>query len=221
MADPAAPTPAPVVEKPQPAVEPATASPAPSEAPVAQETKQPEMFPKDKAKALAAKEQGNKLFVAKDYFKAMDSYSEALLLAPDDAKDDKAMMYSNRAACHLMLEQWEDVVADTSKAIELKTAYNNALQRRGQAYEKLDKPVEAFEDYKEILKTDPTHEKANQGVARLKDRVAAMQEKQKAEMLGKLKELGNGLLGKFGMSLDNFKAIQDPKTGSYNISFQR
>ena len=25
-------------------------------------------------------------------------------------------------------------------------------------------------------------------------------------MLGKLKELGNGILGKFGMSLDNFKA---------------
>ena len=41
------------------------------------------------------------------------------------------------------------------------------------------------------------------------------------EMLGKLKELGNSLLGKFGMSLDNFKAVKDPATGSYSISFQR
>ena len=40
-------------------------------------------------------------------------------------------------------------------------------------------------------------------------------------MLGKLKELGNGILGKFGMSLDNFKAEKDPATGSYNISFQQ
>ena len=39
--------------------------------------------------------------------------------------------------------------------------------------------------------------------------------------IGKLKDLGNGLLGKFGMSLDNFNAVKDPNTGSYNISFQQ
>lgn len=38
---------------------------------------------------------------------------------------------------------------------------------------------------------------------------------------GKLKELGNTVLGKFGMSLDNFKADKDPATGSYSISFQQ
>lgn len=31
---------------------------------------------------------------------------------------------------------------------------------------------------------------------------------------GKLKELGNGILGKFGLSLDNFKAKKDPTTVS-------
>jgi hypothetical protein len=36
---------------------------------------------------------------------------------------------------------------------------------------------------------------------------------------GKLKDLGNSLLGKFGMSLDNFKAEQDPATGGYSIKF--
>ena len=40
-------------------------------------------------------------------------------------------------------------------------------------------------------------------------------------MLGKLKELGNTILGKFGLSIDNFKAVQDPATGSYSISFQK
>ena len=40
-------------------------------------------------------------------------------------------------------------------------------------------------------------------------------------MLGKLKDLGNSLLGKRGLSLDNFKAVQDPATGSYSIAFQQ
>ena len=38
---------------------------------------------------------------------------------------------------------------------------------------------------------------------------------------GKLKDLGNTVLGKFGMSLDNFKAQKDPTTGSYSINFQQ
>jgi len=29
------------------------------------------------------------------------------------------------------------------------------------------------------------------------------------------------VLGKFGMSLDNFKAQKDPTTGSYSINFQQ
>lgn len=41
------------------------------------------------------------------------------------------------------------------------------------------------------------------------------------DMLGKLKDLGNKVLGNFGLSLDNFKAVKDPNTGSYSISFQQ
>lgn len=40
-------------------------------------------------------------------------------------------------------------------------------------------------------------------------------------LAGKLKELGNTVLGKFGMSLDNFKAEKDPQTGSYSINFKQ
>ena len=43
-------------------------------------------------------------------------------------------------------------------------------------------------------------------------------EKLKTEALGKLKELGNSILGNFGMSLDNFKMQQDPASGGWNIS---
>ena len=43
--------------------------------------------------------------------------------------------------------------------------------------------------------------------------------KLKDEALGKLKSLGNSILGNFGMSLDNFKMTQDPSTGSWNIRY--
>lgn len=37
---------------------------------------------------------------------------------------------------------------------------------------------------------------------------------------GKLKDLGNTVLGPFGVSVDDFKAERDPSTGSYSISFK-
>jgi hypothetical protein len=43
-------------------------------------------------------------------------------------------------------------------------------------------------------------------------------EKLKTEAMGKLKDLGNTILGNFGMSLDNFKMVQDPTTGSWSVS---
>ena len=53
----------------------------------------------------------------------------------------------------------------------------------------------------------------------LAKRIDERNEKLKQEMLGKLKEVGNKILGKFGMSVDNFKMVQDPATGGYSIKY--
>ena len=46
-------------------------------------------------------------------------------------------------------------------------------------------------------------------------------ERAKDEVVGKLKELGNSLLGRFGLSLDSFAAEKDPVTGAYSIKFNQ
>ena len=60
---------------------------------------------------------------------------------------------------------------------------------------------------------------ARTAVERLRPLVEAKREEMKAEMIGKLKDLGNSILGNFGLSTDNFKAEKDETTGSYSIQF--
>lgn len=70
-----------------------------------------------------------------------------------------------------------------------------------------------------MLQIDPNIRSVVSAHARVKTVVEERQEKMKAEMLDKLKGFGNTILGKFGLSTDNFQMVQDPNTGSYNINF--
>lgn len=70
-----------------------------------------------------------------------------------------------------------------------------------------------------MLEHDPSNREALAAQRRLAPLVAAEQERLKNEMLGKLKDIGNSILGKFGLSLDNFKLQQDASTGSYSVQF--
>ena len=55
---------------------------------------------------------------------------------------------------------------------------------------------------------------------RLQTKLKEKQEAMKKEMMDKLKGLGNTILGKFGMSLDNFKFNQKDD-GTYSVNFQQ
>lgn len=73
---------------------------------------------------------------------------------------------------------------------------------------------------KHILEIDSTVRPAIESHARLSTIIDARNEKMKAEMMGKLKGLGNTILGKFGMSTDNFQMVQDPETGGYSVNYK-
>lgn len=80
---------------------------------------------------------------------------------------------------------------------------------------------ECLADYDKILELDPGNSQYTHKRKELAKQIDERNEKLKAEMIGKLKEVGNKVLGKFGMSLDNFKMVQDPATGGYSIKYEK
>jgi hypothetical protein len=78
-----------------------------------------------------------------------------------------------------------------------------------------------LEDYKKALEHDPDNSDARAALVRLPPLIEARNEKMKAEMMDKLKDLGNMILRPFGLSTNNFELKQDPSTGSYSVNFNQ
>ncbi len=58
-------------------------------------------------------------------------------------------------------------------------------------------------------------------LAQLPAEITKTKEKEMGEMMGSLKELGNKILGPFGLSTDNFKMVKDERTGGYSMNFEQ
>jgi tetratricopeptide (TPR) repeat protein len=205
-----------------PSASPSSNDAASGSAPITAET----VLEKDVSLALAAKVRGNQHYARQQYDEAIAEYSRAIAHCPvgedagaEEAKDHLAVFFSNRAAAFLMQSRHAECVADASASLSLQPQNAKALSRRAKAHEALDQLAEAVEDLKALVALDASDRDAAKNLVRVEKALNEKNEKMKAEMLGKLKDFGNTILGKFGMSLDNFKAQQDPATGSYNISF--
>ncbi|XXH03509.1 hypothetical protein Hte_009914 [Hypoxylon texense] len=129
--------------------------------------------------ALQLKNAGNKAYGSKDYPKAIDLYTKAILCKSD------SIFYSNRAACYNALSLWEKVVEDTTAAINLDPTYVKALNRRANAYEHLSQFSESLLDYTASCIIDEFRtESSTNAVERLLKKVA----EQKAEEIIKSKD---------------------------------
>lgn len=83
----------------------------------------------------------------------------------------------------------------------------------------------AEEDYRTLSQmpglTPADQRTVRSQLAALPRRTKAAQESETAEMWGKLKGLGNGILKPFGLSTDNFQMVKDEKTGGYSVNFSQ
>ncbi|CEJ81896.1 Putative Mitochondrial import receptor subunit tom-70 [[Torrubiella] hemipterigena] len=91
--------------------------------------------------AAKLKQAGNKAYGDKAYNKAIELYTQAILCKPDP------VFYSNRAACRSAMSEWDQVIEDTTAAINMDPDYVKAINRRATAYEHQKMYSEALLDF--------------------------------------------------------------------------
>jgi tetratricopeptide (TPR) repeat protein len=83
----------------------------------------------------------------------------------------------------------------------------------------------AHEDYTQLARMPgltPLDEKTVQAALRtLPAQLEDAKTKEMADMMGKLKGLGNGILKPFGLSTDNFNFVKDEASGGYSMQFNK
>lgn len=173
--------------------------------------------------AIEQKNEGNNKFKDGLYEDAADTYTKGLKMCPISYNKDRAILYANRAAARAKLneEQKKASINDCDMALILDPLYLKAIQRRAKFHQELDNLDEAFKDYKRVLELDPGNNEAMTAVRFLPQQIEERNEKLKAEMLGKLKDLGNVILKPFGLSTDNFQLNQNSDSGGYTINFKK
>ncbi|KAI0756660.1 hypothetical protein C8Q80DRAFT_1129813 [Daedaleopsis nitida] len=137
----------------------------------------------------------------------------------------RSILNANIGACYAKLGEHKDVVTACTEALKDDPKYIKALQRRAAANEQIGSWTSlssAQEDYKTLLDllppTSPDLVGVRRSLASLTPRVEAAQKRETAEMLDKLKGLGNSILGNFGLSTDNFQFTPNGQ-GGYSMNF--
>ncbi|KAI9660266.1 MAG: hypothetical protein M1831_003574 [Alyxoria varia] len=82
-----------------------------------------------------------------------------------------------------------------------------------------------YSDYKELT-TIPTlspldHKTVQRARVALPSRIEAAKQREMGDMMGKLKDLGNGILKPFGLSTNNFQFTKDENSGGYSMQFNQ
>ncbi|OQR78816.1 dnaJsubfamily C member 7-like [Tropilaelaps mercedesae] len=98
------------------------------------------------------KTDGNVLYKEKKYAQALPLYSEAIQLCPDNAT-----LYNNRAACHLMLNHYEEALSDCQESLKRDPANVKALMREAKCYQLLGDPAAGSRSLARVRSLDPNH----------------------------------------------------------------
>nr|XP_027202035.1 tetratricopeptide repeat protein 1-like [Dermatophagoides pteronyssinus] len=186
--------------------------------------------PDRKQKIIDLKLEGNQQFKLGNYEKSIRFYLDSLDLCTEQNDDNNdndndrqtiVILYSNLAAAKDHLQLYDEAIEYCDKALAINDSHSKAIIRRAQLYRKLDKLDESMADYKRFVELNPDDKSILPIIHELQCQIDERNEKLKAEMLSKLKDLGNVVLKPFGLSTDNFKLVKNPETGGYSVDFQK
>ncbi|KAF4043565.1 hypothetical protein GN244_ATG04097 [Phytophthora infestans] len=124
---------------------------------------------------------GNAFFSAKDFKSAVDKYTEGLDastsssdLSGDDLKAVEAqrvLLWSNRAACLLQLEDFAAAEKDCTLALGVEPDNTKARYRRAQAHMGMGNMTQAFKDVHLVLQHAPSNKAAAALARQIQERV--------------------------------------------------
>lgn len=150
-----------------------------------------------------AKAKGNSAFSAGKFNEAVEHFSTAISLAPQNH-----VLYSNRSASYASLQKYTEALADAKKTVELKPDWSKGYSRLGAAYVGLSKYDDAVASYNNGLSLDPNNEALKSGLADAQSASA----KAKAPPLG----AGGSPFANIFQGADVWAKIQtDPRTRTF------
>ncbi|XP_037954043.1 RNA polymerase II-associated protein 3-like [Teleopsis dalmanni] len=128
------------------------------------------------------KERGNTFVKAGKYDEAIEAYTQAIEIYPEDAT-----FYSNRALCYLKLESYEHTIDDCNSAIKIDKNCLKAYYRRMQAHESLGNNIDALKDCTTILSVDPKNSETKKSLQRINDKLKSAKKIKVDQLFSKLR----------------------------------
>jgi len=135
-------------------------------------------------RAHELKEKGNAHFARREHVQALAAYAQALRVAPD-THPDRALFHSNRAACYLRDNQFNEVIHECNEALKVSPHFGRALLRRSRAYEMKGDLQKALTDVRSLTE-DPAgagsnFQEAQEMVHRLEETLKSTTKKQRSK----------------------------------------
>ncbi|CAI2299894.1 unnamed protein product [Caenorhabditis sp. 36 PRJEB53466] len=166
-------------------------------------------------KVETLKKEGNALFGKGEFEKANEKYTEAISECPPTSSEIQSILFSNSAAALIKQNKWTEAVEAATKAIEMGATNEKALERRAFAHSNIrEKYEDAIEDYRKLEESIPSRKvEFERKIGELNAKIMQRNEEMKADMIEKLKSLGNMCLSPFGLSTDSFEMVPNGSGG--------
>jgi small glutamine-rich tetratricopeptide repeat-containing protein alpha len=172
--------------------------------------------PNNEAAAEVKKQEGNSAIASKDYKGAIAAYSEAIDLSPSGPNTH--IYYTNRAAAHCYLKNYEASTKDCAKAISLDPLYVKAYSRLGLSYFFMENYGEAVTAYQKAVDLEPETKSLKDSLRQAKQKLDAKSAVASSSSGGTSSSSGAGGLPGMPAGMPDMAALQSMMGGEGGLA---